>query len=137
MMRRATVEDWTEGFLARMRLQRDQPVSPVRGLQELCNELTALVGRGGADALLARAVHLARQRSPDMERVVSEPPPSCEGIGDLLHALDEASVQAIAPLIGGQVLTVVARFIGDELTRNLLARISPTGPSSPSGSSGR
>jgi len=136
-MRRATVDDWTEGFLAHVRLQREQPTSPVRGLQELCNELTVLVGRRGADALLARAVHLARQGSPDMERVVSEPPPSCEGIGDLLHALDETSVQAIAPLIGGQVLTVMARFIGDELTRNLLARISATGPRNPSGSSGR
>lgn len=135
-MNGASLDEWTQRFLATATTaQADE--SFVSALQALCNEFTALVGRPGADALLARAMHLARQSNPAVARVGSDAPPSCEGIGEFLSAVDAPSVNEIVIPIGGQVLALLAGFIGDELTRNLLARLSRDRPGDPNEGFGR
>src|SRR5512134_1292434 len=113
-MNRASLDDWTKEFVAALKLEQRDESTLVSALPALCNELTALVGTPGADALLARSMHLARQSHPVVARIVpSRPPPSCKEVGSFLRAIDGTGLHEIVIPIGGQVLALLARFIGE------------------------
>ena len=135
-MNGSSLDDWTKEFVAALQLERRDESMLVSALPALCDELTALVGAAGADALLARSLHLARLSHPAVARIVP-PPPSCEEVGAFLRATDATGLHAIVIPIGGQVLALLAGFIGDELTRNQLARVSLSSRDTPTGGFGR
>src|SRR6185295_2561279 len=105
----ATLDDWANRFVATVKAEQRDESTLVSALQRLCSELTALVGSAGADALLARAMHLAGQSHPAVARAVSGARPTCEKIGEFLRAVDGANVNEIVIPIGGQVLALLAR----------------------------
>jgi hypothetical protein len=118
-------------------MQSEQSGSAVRALQNVCNALTAVMGRRGADALLARALYLASQSDIAIGGLVPEGRRDCESISEALHATSGAKADSMAIALGGQLLAVVAQIIGEELTRNLLVRIPATGPTDPTENFGR
>lgn len=104
--------------------------------QKLSQRLARLVTVAGGQALLARALHLARPDFPFLEGVrPGSSPESClEGLREHVQRVEPARAREGLALVLASLLGLLATFIGDELTLRLVrdvwpdARLGGTGP---------
>jgi hypothetical protein len=100
-------------------------VAAERIWQKLSRPLSRLASEGGGQAILSRALHIARRDFPFLEGVRAGIPPesSFEGLGERIHTIeaDEARQGLLAVL--KILLDLLAGFIGDDLTLRLLLEV--------------
>jgi hypothetical protein len=101
--------------------------TPVEAVQRVTTKLSAgmtlLVSSDGYRALLGRALHLARAEYPVLNGVgVGTSDVYLEGLRET-DAAHDALVAFLA-----QVIALLARFIGDDLTGNLIRQRWPDAP---------
>ncbi|HEY8758705.1 MAG TPA: hypothetical protein VIN74_09425 [Candidatus Limnocylindria bacterium] len=107
---------------------RPDPRTPVEAAERVITKLSAgvtlLVSSDGYRALLGRALYLARAEYAILDGVrVGTSDVYLEGLGETGGAYD-ALVALVAQVIG-----LLARFIGDDLTGNLIQQRWPDAPS--------
>jgi hypothetical protein len=118
--------------LARWLLAREMDAdpdmrTPVDAAQRVAVKLSAgmtlLVSSDGYRALLGRALHLARAEYPVLDGVrVGTSDVYLEGLRET-----DAAYDALVALLA-QVIALLARFIGDDLTGNLIRQRWPDAP---------
>jgi len=77
----------------------------------------------GMDALLRRAVLLARGDYPFLP--VFEGPESLDHFGAVLDGVGAAEAASAAEAVVGHAITLLARFIGDDLTMRAIGEVWP------------
>jgi hypothetical protein len=101
-----------------------------RACQKLCRRLAKLVTVVGYQALLARALHLARGEFPFLEGVrpgVTED--ACfDGLRTKTEGIDAVMLRAALTTVLAQVIGLVTTFIGDALTLRLVRDVWPDAP---------
>jgi hypothetical protein len=99
--------------------------------QKLSRRLSTLVSAGGSQALVARALHVARAEFPFFEGVrVGTTPERCfEGLSERSQTVEanEARMGLVAVL--GILLDVLVGLVGEDLTVRLVGEIWPGLPS--------
>jgi hypothetical protein len=113
-----------------------------RVCQKLSRRLSRLVSPAGAQAILSRALHLARREFPFLEGVVAgQPPELClEGLDERLHGVKSSDASAGVLALLGAMLDLLVGFIGEDLTVRLVREVWPDLPDQESarpGSNGR
>jgi hypothetical protein len=101
-----------------------------RACQKLCRRLSRLVTDAGYQALLARALHLARADYPFLDgvRASSTAGPCLDGLNDRLQGVDDSTAsEALAAVLSG-VIGLRATFIGENLALNLIRDVWPDSP---------
>ena len=130
-----TSDDWASAFLATAETQGAGNRARATVLRRFCDELATLLGRSGAEAMFSRAVYLARQRRPVVAPLIPNVPSSSEEIADVIERLAATESVDASAAVAGELLLLVAGFIGVELTQRVLARIRPPATSRPRGDS--
>lgn len=106
------------------------PATADRVCQKLSRRLSTLVKPAGSQAILSRALHLARREFSFLEGVhAGTVPEACfEGLGECIREVDagEAGKGLLAVL--GIFLDLLVGFIGEDLTLRLLLEVWPTLP---------
>ena len=101
-----------------------------RACQKLCRHLARLVTVVGYQALLARALHLARGEFPFLEGVrpgVTED--ACfDGLRTTMEGIDAVTLRAALMTVLAQVIGLVTTFIGNDLTLRLVRDVWPDAP---------
>lgn len=103
----------------RLELARDADVERVAA--RLHERLTKLVGPGGFDVLLARALLLAKRGHPVLVGVDAGPGGMLVGLGDA--ARDPVAVEHAVTAIVANFIELLVVFIGEELTMRLLHEV--------------
>jgi hypothetical protein len=105
-----------------------------RVCQKISARLARRVSADGAQAILSRALHLARTTNPILEglRVAQAPDTGLEGLnthpGDP-HDLDASEVRAGLLAVVSMLLDLLVRFIGEELAWRMMREVWPDLPS--------
>lgn len=104
----------------------DDPVGPTRQvLRRLSPGVTALVTAAGYRALLARALHLTKAQFPFLDGVrLSNADTFIEASGLARENPVEVSLAEFV----GHLIALLATFIGDDLTNNLIRGVWPDAP---------
>jgi hypothetical protein len=89
-----------------------------------------LVSPAGAQAILSRALHLARADFAFLEGVLAgRPPEPClNGIDERLHDVKAAEASAGLVAVLGAMLDLLVGFIGEDLTARLVREVWPDLP---------
>ena len=96
-----------------------------RSFEKLRLHLTKLVGLAGFQALLSRALALAKAEVPWLEGVRVKADGSLEGLGEAAQQQDaEAAARGSATLLA-QLLALLMTFIGEYLTLRLMRDVWP------------
>lgn len=124
-MMRSADNPTTRELAHRLLAYEEREVSPavenIHAVSRVCDKLrrpfATLAGIAGFRSLLARALTLAKQESPELDRWQVKPDGSLEGMnGEAI----QAGAVLIANLIG-----LMITFIGESLTRRLLHDVWP------------
>jgi hypothetical protein len=113
-------------LLAREMGDRRDPAVLVDAAESACRKLSGAVARlatvAASQALLARALHLARAESPFLEGVRPGPSPDVglEGLAEHLREAEPARAREGVPTVLANVLGLLATFIGDDITLGLV-----------------
>ena len=94
---------------------------------KLSRRLAKLVTPAGAQAVLARALYLARAEFPFLEgvQVGSSPEVCLEGLRESAEGVEPVQARAGLALALASAVGLVATFIGDELTLRLVRDVWP------------
>jgi len=90
--------------------------------------LAKLVGSAGFDALMRRALHLARAEHALLEVVEGSDGACFRGLAEGAAGHDPGEVNAALAAVFGHLFSLLASFIGDDLARRQLQRIWPDIP---------
>ena len=96
----------------------------VRVYDKLNSQLVPLLGAAGVEALFARSAKLAHNERPRGAQVVELG--SATSLAAGLRELEPAAAAATAEALFGTFLALIATFIGDRLTLQVLHRAWPT-----------
>ena len=100
-----------------------------RTYDELVHVAAPLIGQEGVEALMRRAVHLARRQFPWLSAAHAEPPALNEDtFAHVARCLEQAEAGTAADAAGavfGQAAGVLATLIGEGLTASLLYKAWP------------
>jgi len=101
-----------------------------RVCQLLCRRLSRSVSAAGAQAVLARALHLSRARFPFLEEVHAGlvPAPCLDGLPERVHGLEADEVGDGLLTLLGTLLDLLVGFIGEDLTLRLARDVWPDLP---------
>jgi hypothetical protein len=91
-------------------------------------QLTHLVGGEGFQALLSRAVALAKQEFPCLEEVRIGTASSLTGLDEILATCDPTEVEAVGTAVLSHLLWLLVTLIGADLTRQLASSAWPETP---------
>lgn len=94
---------------------------------KLAGELLELIGPGGVDALLRRAVRLTRRDHPVLDgvRIVRDPDCRLQGLRDCLVGRDEEEIKSVVAGIVAHLVGLLSGFLGDDLALRPIRRIWP------------
>lgn len=95
-----------------------------RVYEKLRFHLDPLAGPLGVQAIFARSVKLVRRQFPGFAEAVAITTPA--QLRECLECLDSAVVEATAAALFGTFFTLLATFIGERLTSEVLQRAWPT-----------
>jgi hypothetical protein len=90
---------------------------------KLRGRLAKLIGAGGFEALLARALKVAKAASPALEQVNVTPGGGLAGLSASLAGRSAAEALDASVSLLAQLLELIAAFIGDDLTAHLAGAI--------------
>jgi hypothetical protein len=90
---------------------------------KLQNRLGSLVGATGFRTLLHRALAIGQREYGSLRRLSVAETGTLAGFGDFASALTPGQVAAASAALVGHVIVLLETFIGEELTRQLLAEI--------------
>lgn len=109
-----------------------------RACQKLGARLSRLVTFAGWQALLARALHLARAGIPVLDgvRPGHTPDVGLDGLHARLDGAEPTHACEIVTTLLTAVITLLATFIGDELTSRFVGDVWPDAPAAASIASG-
>ncbi|HEV8635464.1 MAG TPA: hypothetical protein VG370_14655 [Chloroflexota bacterium] len=95
--------------------------------RKLSRRLARLVTSAGCQALLERALHLARAEAPLLEgvRVGASPEICLEGLLERAEGAEPAQARAGMTMVLASLFGLLATFIGDELTLRLVRDVWP------------
>lgn len=100
-----------------------------RTYEELAEVAAPLIGQAGLEALMSRAVHLARRQYPWLDFDGAEPPAHDEdAFAQVARRLEQAEAGAAVEAAGavfGLAAGLLATLIGEALTASLLYRAWP------------
>ena len=101
-----------------------------RACQKLCQRLARLVTVVGYQALLARALHLARGEFPFLDGVRGgATEDACfDGLRAKTEGIDPAMLRAALTTVLARVIGLLITFIGDDLTLRLVRDVWPDAP---------
>lgn len=101
-----------------------------RVCQKLSRRLSRLVSPAGSQAILSRALHLARINFPFLEGVLAgRPPEAClEGLDERLQDVGSSEASAGLHAVLGAMLDLLVGFIGEDLTVRLVREVWPNLP---------
>jgi hypothetical protein len=101
-----------------------------RVCQKLSHRLARLVSPAGSQAILSRALHLARADFPFLEGVLAgRPPEAClEGLDERLHTVETRDASGALLAVLGAMLDLLVGFIGEDLTVRLVREVWPDLP---------
>jgi hypothetical protein len=127
--------DLARWLLEQETIAEPNPVGLVVAAEHVCQKLSPgvsrLVSPAGFQAILSRALHIARAEFPLLKGVrAGIAPATClEGMGEHVHNIDmgEAVKELLAVL--GTLLDLLVRFIGEDLTLRLVREVWPELPS--------
>lgn len=95
---------------------------------KLSVRLARLVSPGGAQAIWARALHLARREFPFLTGVRADPDACFDGLAEHLRGVEPAAADAALQAVLGRVLDLLVGFIGEDLTLHLVREVWPDMP---------
>jgi hypothetical protein len=106
------------------------PEAAERACQKLCWRLATLVTMEGSQALLARALHLARAEFPFLIGVQAGLPPAVclDGLRDSAGRAEPAEVRAGLTTVFAKLIGLLATFIGKALAWQLVRDVWPDAP---------
>ena len=113
-------------LLAREIAGRHEPTDLVGAADTACQKLSGRVARlvtfVAWQALLARALHLARREFPFLEgvRPGSSPTLGLEGLAEHVQGVEPAQAREGLAMVLANVLGLLATFVGDEITLRLV-----------------
>ncbi|HSY18140.1 MAG TPA: hypothetical protein VK815_07390 [Candidatus Acidoferrales bacterium] len=96
--------------------------------EKLRPQLTALAGNGGFQALLARALALAKVEVPWLRAVHVKADGSLEGLTEIQSQLTPAEFLEGKVVLLAQLLGLLVAFIGETLTLRLVREVWPKVP---------
>ena len=98
--------------------------------QKLCRRLARLVTVAGYQALLARALHLARGEFPFLEGVQAGAieDPCLDGLRARLEGVDPATIRDALTAVLAGVIGLLVTFIGEDLALRLVRDVWPDAP---------
>jgi hypothetical protein len=96
-----------------------------RATDKLRTQLSLLMGRGGFEALLARALVLATVEIPWLKTVRVVPNGELEGLTAAAAKINAGDFSEAEVILLAQLLGLLAAFIGPALTIRLLSQIWP------------
>jgi hypothetical protein len=101
-----------------------------RVCQKISRRLSRLVSPAGSQAILSRALHLARADFHFLEGVLAgRPPEAClEGLPERMTDVQADQAHAGLLAVLGAVLDLLVGFIGEDLTIRLLREVWPNLP---------
>lgn len=104
--------------------------------QKLRGHLAKLIGSAGFEALLSRALALARAEHPALQGVeaAAEGETSLKGLGEAFRGRGPAEIEAASVAVLANLLWLLATFIGNDLTVRLVHTIWPQVPTGNPGS---
>ena len=122
-------------------LEVDQPglsAAAERVCRKLSGRLSRSISPAGSQAILSRALHLARADSPFLEGVrAGRPPEACLAeLGEHVQGIDIIDVRKGLLGVLATVLDLLGRFIGEDLMLRLVREVWPDLPASDSDPSG-
>jgi hypothetical protein len=121
--KRLIVYETNENKSAKTKMSTPFPVP-----EKLRPHLVALMGNGGFQALLARALALAKTEVPWLRSVHVNASGSMEGLGELQTQLVPAEFLEGGVVLLAQLLGLLAVFIGENLTLRLVHEVWPKVP---------
>jgi hypothetical protein len=124
----------SDGLLEQETIAEPDPVGPAVAAEHICQKLapgvSRLVSPAGFQAILSRALHIARAEFPCLKGVrAGIAPATClEGMSEHVHDIDtgEAVKELLAVL--GTLIDLLVRFIGEDLTLRLVREVWPELP---------
>lgn len=104
-----------------------------RCLQKLCTRLAKLMTAAGCQSLMARAIQLATAEAPFLQGVrAGMIPGAClEGVHEGVQGLDSEQKQAGLVGVLTQLIGLLERLIGEDVTRRLVRDVWPDVPLGP------
>ena len=106
----------------------DDANAQVQGAVRVCEKLrislTRFAGTDGFASLLRRALALARAEAPALQAVTSNPNGSLQGLESLMADAPNGGPEALVALVT-HLLGLLVTFVGEPLTRRLVAEIWP------------
>lgn len=99
-------------------------------ISKLRPHLATLMGTGGFDALIVRALALAGTEADWLLKIRVKADGSLEGLGDLQGCLDPAEITRGSVVLVASLLGLLVTFIGEILTLRLVRDIWPELPNS-------
>lgn len=102
----------------------DNP-TPFRTLDKLRPHLSMLMGPGGYQALLARALVLATAEVPGLKSVQVDADGELQAVGGVLAASEAAAASEGEVVLVTQLLGLLVVFIGPALTLRLIMQMWP------------
>ena len=101
-----------------------------RTCQKLCTRLARLVTAAGCQSLLARAIHLAAAEAPFLRGVrAGMLPETClQGFAESAQGASSEQVQGAVVAVVTQLISLLALFIGDQMTGRLVHDVWPEAP---------
>ncbi len=96
----------------------DALATAVEGVcRKLSDELETLVGRGGAAALLGRALRLASREFPSLAavRLQADGPPSFDALRELLQEQTPGDAKAASTSLLANLLGLLTNLLGEDL----------------------
>jgi hypothetical protein len=115
-------QDLARWLLAREMGDRADRADPVGAAESACRKLSECVARlvtvVAFQALLARALHLARAEFPSLAGVRPGPSPDAclEGLSERLEGVEPARATEALAAVLANLLGLLATFIGDDIT---------------------
>lgn len=108
--------------------QSSKPARPPAFLvcEKLGPQLATLMGRGGYQALLSRALALARKDVDWLRAVILAEPCNLMISDDELEKLDAQELTVGSKALVAELLGLLVAFIGDNLTLRLVREVWPT-----------
>jgi len=96
-----------------------------RACARLREDLAKLVGPAGFDALLRRALYLARTEHPLLEGIHASGDTCFKGLAGRASGQDPIAVNAALVAVFGRFLWLLSTFIGEDLAQRQVRRIWP------------
>jgi hypothetical protein len=92
-------------------------VAVERACQQLAGELTTLVGQGGVNALMGRAVNLAKRQYPFLDTVRPRvvPDVALVGLTEAFEGREPDEVEAAGAAVLGHLVRLLVNLVGEDL----------------------